>query len=149
DITRSVLTQIIVEEEAKGHNLLPIGFLRRIIAFYGDSMQSLLAQYLEHSMSAFTSNQERMRRYMEETFGGMFPFGPIETMGKQNVAMMEQAMRMLSPFAPPAGKEPNSGAGETGAGAEKKPAEDRVGDLQARIDALQKQLDELNRTKRG
>src|SRR5918912_4356361 len=75
DLTRSVMTQIIVEEEGKGQNLLPISFLRQLIAFYGDSMQWLVPSYLESSMRSFAHNQEQMRRYMQETFGGMFPFG--------------------------------------------------------------------------
>jgi polyhydroxyalkanoate synthesis repressor PhaR len=99
DITRSVLTQIIVEEEGKGQNLLPISFLRQLISFYGDNMQRmLLPQYLEYSLDAFARNQERMQKYMQETFGHMFPFGRLEEMGKQNVAMFEQAMKMFAPF---------------------------------------------------
>lgn len=97
DITRSVLTQIIVEEEAKGENLLPIGFLRQIIGFYGDSMQKfLLPQYLEAMMQAFEKNQSEMQRHMSETFGSVFPFGQMEEMSKQNMAIFEQAMKMFS-----------------------------------------------------
>src|SRR4051794_10625963 len=70
DITRSVLTQIIVEEEAKtGQTLLPIGFLRQLIKFYGDSLQSVLPRYLDHSMQSFTKNQDRIRSSMSETLG--------------------------------------------------------------------------------
>src|SRR5258707_6600644 len=98
DITRAVLTQIIVEEEGKGQNLLPISFLRQLIAFYGDSMQWLVPSYLENSMRSFAHNQEQMRRYLQETFGGMFPFGQFEQMGKQNMAMIERAMKMVFPF---------------------------------------------------
>ena len=61
DITRSVLTQIIVEQEQKGQNLLPISFLRQLIGFYGDSMQFLVPGYLEQAMVAFARNQEQMR----------------------------------------------------------------------------------------
>jgi polyhydroxyalkanoate synthesis repressor PhaR len=107
DITRSVLTQIIVEEESKGQNLLPINFLRQLISFYGDSMQWMVPQYLEHMMGAFSQNQDRMRQSMQETFGGMFPFGNLEEMGKQNMALFESAMRMFSPFA---GAEGTAGA---------------------------------------
>lgn len=99
DITHSVLTQIIVEEESKGQNLLPIGFLRMLISFYGDSLQWVLPKYLEHSMSSFSRNQDSMRSYMDNTFGGIFPFGSnLEEMGKQNMAMIDSAMRMFSPF---------------------------------------------------
>jgi polyhydroxyalkanoate synthesis repressor PhaR len=100
DITRSVLTQIIVEEEGKtGQNLLPIGFLRQLIGFYGDNMQWLVPKYLEQSMQMLTKNQEQIRNYFQTTFGGMFPFGStLEEMGKQNLAMFERAMRLFSPF---------------------------------------------------
>ena len=91
DITRSVLTQIIVEEEAKGQNLLPIGFLRQLIGMYGDSLQDLVPKYLEHSMGNFVENQEQMREYLTSAFDGMFPFGSLEDMSKQNMTMMKQA----------------------------------------------------------
>src|SRR6202049_3020931 len=77
DITRSVLTQIIVEQEQKGQNLLPISFLRQLIGFYGDSMQFLVPGYLEQSMIAFGRNQEQMRKSLRATFG-IFPFGPFQ-----------------------------------------------------------------------
>ena len=100
DITRSVLTQIIVEEEGKaGQNLLPISFLRQLIGFYGDNMQWLVPKYLEHSMQSLSKNQEQIRGYFQSTFGSMFPFGStLEEMGKQNLVMFERAMRMFSPF---------------------------------------------------
>ncbi len=100
DITRSVLTQIIVEEEGKaGQNLLPISFLRQLIGFYGDNMQWLVPKYLEHSMQSLSKNQEQIRGYFQSTFGNIFPFGTtLEEMGKQNMAMFERTMRMFSPF---------------------------------------------------
>ncbi|MFD1380706.1 polyhydroxyalkanoate synthesis repressor PhaR [Fodinicurvata halophila] len=73
DITRSVLTQIIVEEEAKGENLLPISFLRQLISFYGHGMRWMLPSYLEQTMEAFTANQEAIARNMQETMGVSFP----------------------------------------------------------------------------
>ena len=100
DITRSVLTQIIVEEEGKaGQNLLPISFMRRLISFYGDNMQWLVPKYLEHSMQSLTKNQEQIRDYFQSTLGGMFPFGStLEQMSKQNLAMFERTMKMFTPF---------------------------------------------------
>ena len=74
DITRSVLTQIIVEEESKGQNLLPTSFLRNLISFYGDSLQGLVPQYLEYSMQSFSRNQDQIRNYVQETLDGIFPF---------------------------------------------------------------------------
>jgi polyhydroxyalkanoate synthesis repressor PhaR len=98
EITRSVLTQIIFEEESKGgQTLLPIPFLRQLISFYGDSLQGVVPQYLEMSMSQFARNQEQMRSYMQNAFG-FNPFQQFETMGKQNMAMFENAMRMFNPF---------------------------------------------------
>src|SRR5437868_10682741 len=98
DITRSVRTQIIVEQEQKGgQNLLPISFLRQLIGFYGDSMQFLVPGYLEQAMIAFARNQEQMRKSLRATFG-IFPFGQFEEMGKQNIALFEQVMKMLSPY---------------------------------------------------
>src|SRR3546814_1872293 len=70
DITRAVLTQIIVEEENKGQTLLPINLLRQLIGFYGDNLQMVVPRYLETAMSTFADNQERMRSYMQEAFGG-------------------------------------------------------------------------------
>lgn len=97
DITRQVLTQIIVEEEGKGRNLLPIGFLRQLISFYDDSLQALVPRYLEHSMGLFSRQQEQMRKAMQQTMEGFFPFS-MEEMGKQNVAMMERAFSLFTPF---------------------------------------------------
>ena len=99
DITRQVLTQIIMEEESKGSSLLPIGFLRQLISFYGDNMQALVPRYLEQTMSAFARQQEQMRQAMRTTMEGLFPFAPnFEEMGKQNMAMMERALSMWAPF---------------------------------------------------
>jgi polyhydroxyalkanoate synthesis repressor PhaR len=102
DITRSVLTQIIVEEEGKqGQNLLPTNFLRQLISFYGDQMQGLVPKYLEQAMEAFARQQDQMREAMKKTMGSMgnlFPFGNMEEMGRQNMAMMERAMSFFTPF---------------------------------------------------
>jgi polyhydroxyalkanoate synthesis repressor PhaR len=103
DITRSVLTQIIVEEESKGgQNLLPTAFLRQLIGYYGDNLQGLVPRYLEFAMASFSRQQEQMRRTMEQTMGGLIPFPPglgsLEELGKQNMAMMERAMSLFTPF---------------------------------------------------
>ena len=111
EITRSVLTQIIFEEENKGgQTLLPIPFLRQLISFYGDSLQGVVPQYLEMSMTQFARNQEQMRRYMQNAFG-FNPFQQFESMGKQNMAMFENAMRLFNPFA--AGQGPSSASSST------------------------------------
>ncbi|KAF0137653.1 MAG: polyhydroxyalkanoate synthesis repressor PhaR [Rhodospirillaceae bacterium] len=98
DITRSVLTQIIVEEEAKGQNLLPISFLRQLISFYGDSLGGLVPRYLEYSMHAFAQHEEQMRSLMQNALDGLFPFNQFEEMGKQNMDFFEGAMKMFIPF---------------------------------------------------
>jgi len=144
DITRSVLTQIIVEEEAKGANLLPISFLRQLIGFYGDSLQTFVPRYLEMSMENLARNQEQMRETMTKTFGQMFPFsgdngaGPVEDMVKNNMAMFQRAMEMWQPTSPQASGN-GSGKPEDGEGASR----DDLDVLKGQIDALQKQLDDL------
>ena len=153
DITRSVLTQIIVEQEQKGQNLLPISFLRQLISFYGDSMQFLVPGYLEQAMIAFAKNQEQMRDSLRATFG-IFPFGQFEEMGKQNIALFERALKMLSPYAREAGP---AAAAAAGAGAAerqgerqgKTEAEDpHLRRLEAQIDALRQQLEALGRDRK-
>ena len=143
DITRSVLTQIIVEQEQKGQNLLPISFLRQLIAFYGDSMQVLLPGYLEQAMVAFNRNQEQIRKNLQATFG-IFPFGQFEEMGKQNMALFERALKMLAPY----------GGQDKGPAAEATPPptvdeDPRLKRLEAQIDALTKQLEAMGREVRG
>src|ERR1700686_2879754 len=101
DITRGVLTQIIVEEEGKGHNLLPTAFLRQLIGFYGGSLQGLVPKYLEQALAAFAQQQEQMRVAMQRTMGTMnplFPFGNLEEVSRQNMAMIERAFSMFTPF---------------------------------------------------
>ena len=154
DITRSVLTQIIVEEESKGQTLLPIPFLRQLISFYGDSLQGVVPQYLEMSMTQFARNQEQMRSYMQNAFG-FNPFQQFESMGKQNMAMFEKAMRMFNPFnagqnpqasqnAPPANgsAEPPRPQAAPAAPPEK---DDAIDDLKRKLDELQGQLAELSK----
>lgn len=110
DITRGVLTQIIVEEEGKGRAMLPTGFLRQLIGFYGDNLQNIVPRYLENAMTAFAHQQEQMRRAMQQTMGNFFPFG-MEEVSRQNMAMMERAMTLFSPFyRPPEGVPPEPGA---------------------------------------
>jgi polyhydroxyalkanoate synthesis repressor PhaR len=141
DITRSVLTQIIVEQEQKGQNLLPISFLRQLISFYGDSMQFLVPGYLEQAMVSFARNQDQMRETLRATFG-IFPFGQFEEMGKQNMVLFEQALKMLSPFGNAASAKP---AAATPAPAPVQPEDPRLHRLESQIDALRRQLDALSR----
>jgi polyhydroxyalkanoate synthesis repressor PhaR len=105
DITRSVLTQIIVEEENKGRALLPTNFLRQLIGFYGDSLGGVVPRYLEQTMTAIARQQEQMREAMQHTMGTLLPPG-LEEMRRQNVAMMERAMSLFTPFYRPSENEP-------------------------------------------
>jgi polyhydroxyalkanoate synthesis repressor PhaR len=140
EITRAVLTQIIVEEEGKGENLLPISFLRQLIGLYGGSMQWLVPRYLDHAMSTFARNQEQMRKSLQDAFGGLFPFGPFEEMGKQNLALFEKTMKMFSPFPGAAGEKPKEGAAGEGGDA-------TLDELRQRINALQQQVEQLSKKK--
>jgi polyhydroxyalkanoate synthesis repressor PhaR len=140
DITRAVLTQIIVEEEQKGgQNLLPISFLRQLIGLYGDSMQWLVPRYLEHAMSSFAHNQEQMRKSLQDAFGGLFPFGSLEQMGKQNLALFEQTLKMFSPFpvTPEKPKEAEPGS------------EASLSELKQRINELQQQINAYGKKEKG
>lgn len=108
DLTRSVLTQIIVDQESKGENLLPTGFLKNLIGFYGDSIQGVVPNYLEQTLDAFVKNQEQMRTQINKSFEGMnsmqgmFPKMPgttnLEEMSRKNMEMFEQTMKMFMPF---------------------------------------------------
>src|SRR3954465_10620484 len=99
DITRSVLAQIIFEQENKeGQNLLPITFLRQLIRFYGDSMQMLVPRYLEVSMESLTREQEKFRQQLTQAFG-MGSFGLLEEQMRRNMEMFERAFAMFAPFA--------------------------------------------------
>lgn len=103
DITRSVLTQIILEEDAKGRNLMPIGFLRQLIGLYDDNLQAVVPRYLEVSMENFARHQEQMREYMEQTVGRFFPLkqlevaNPFEDIARQNIALFQKAASMFNP----------------------------------------------------
>ena len=140
DITRSVLTQIIVEEESKGDSLLPIGFLRQLIGYYGDSLGGVVPSYLEHSMETFARNQEQMRDHIDNSMGNLSPFKQFEEMGQANMKMVQNAMQMFTPFA--AGAKGGEGEGEAAP-----PAGDDVtiAELKAKLDTMQSQLDKLGK----
>ena len=144
DITRPVLTQIIFEQEAKtGQNLLPIKFMRQLIGFYGDSMQSLVPSYLEHSIQMLTENQQKFREQMTNAFG-VPNFGVMDDLGQKNMDMFRNAMAMFLPF----GKVTPTAEGET---ASVQPAEttppqgDDLTDLKKELAEMQKRLDKLVR----
>jgi polyhydroxyalkanoate synthesis repressor PhaR len=154
DLTRSILTQIILEEDGKGRNLLPISFLRQLISFYDDSLRAFLPRYLELSMENFSGNQEQIRRYIEGTLGRFFPMNQFEDMARQNMALFQRAASLLNPLAGPGtdgetGKGPatdaaaESAAASAAASAEARDTSVQIKELNERIEALQRQLGEL------
>jgi len=144
DITRCVLTQIIVEEEGKGQNLLPLRFLRQLIRLYGDSLQAFVPGYLDLSMENFAKNQDDMRNRMAQAFGGGSEV--LENMTRQNLAMFERAMKMFTPFgARDAAHRPANG---NGTGVEQPKAQDDLAALKTEIEAMRKQLAELAQSRK-
>jgi polyhydroxyalkanoate synthesis repressor PhaR len=129
DITRSVLTQIIVEQESKGPNLLPVTFLRQLIRFYGDSLQNLVPTYLDFSIDALAREQEKFRNQMTQAFG--VPFAGLDEHVRRNTEMFEQAMRMFLPFSAGRGSSPS------------RPSSASSEASSTDIDSLKRQLDEM------
>ena len=149
DITRSVLTQIIFEEEAKGQNLLPIQFLRRLIRFYGDSLQAFVPGYLDMTMESFSKNQDAMKDRIAEAFGGGNQ--TLENLTRQNLAMFERAMKMFSPFgAAGAGGKTEETARANGAPAQdaKPKSSEDITELKNEMEAMRRQLAELARERK-
>ena len=149
DITHSVLTQIIFElENRDGQNMLPIPFLRQLIAFYGDQMQMVVPSFLEQSMVAFAKEQERFRQQMKDAVGkspiGMMPMAaPLKAMEEQalrNAELFQNAMRMFTPFPVPgaqdAGKPKAAGDSDAKGG-------DDLSELKEQIAAMQRKLDQM------
>jgi polyhydroxyalkanoate synthesis repressor PhaR len=142
DITRTVLTQIIFEEEEKsqGQSLLPIQFLRQLISFYGNSMQAFLPSYLEMSLASFAQQQERMRQQFA-AFGPTPGAGVYDEQIRQNLALFDRAMKMFSPFAFAKPEEPAAPAPK--AEAAPPPADDALNDLRKRMEEMQAQIEKL------
>jgi polyhydroxyalkanoate synthesis repressor PhaR len=146
DITRSVLTQIIFEQENKegGQNLLPINFLRQLIRFYGDSMQMLVPRYLEVSLDSLTKEQSKFREQISQAFG-MGGFGAMEDQVRRNMEMFERTFAMFAPFARQGGQSGQAG-GESSSDA--KPGSgagggDDINELKRQMEEMQKRLDRL------
>lgn len=145
DITRTVLTQIIFEEESQGQSLLPIQFLRQLISFYGNSMQAFLPSYLEMSLATFTQQQEQMRKQ----FSGLSTapaLGVYEEQIRQNMALFDRAMKMFSPFAytkpedapaPPSRAEPAPPPAAASGG------DEALTELRKRMEEMQAQIEQL------
>jgi polyhydroxyalkanoate synthesis repressor PhaR len=145
DITRSVLTQIIFEQENKeGQNLLPIAFLRQLIRFYGDSMQMLVPRYLEVSIDNLSREQGKFRDQMAQAFGAT-GFGPLEEMARRNMEMFERAFAMFAPFGRREGQPAATSGAAPAADASKPPAHgsDEIKDLKKQMEEMQKRLSRL------
>ncbi len=139
DITRSVLTQIIFEEESKGHNMLPTKFLRRLISLYGDSVQGFVPGYLEASMEAFTKNQDELRDQMQGAVAGNPAMAGLEALARQNMEWFDSAMRMFTPTAGGAADK----AEATTDSANQEASDVELGDLKAQLAQMQDQLSKL------
>lgn len=145
DITRSVLAQIIFEQESRGQNLLPVAFLRRLIRFYGDQMQGFLPPYLDMSMESFSKAQEQMRDNFSRTFGAATPKGAFEEQAQRNMALFQQAMSAWTPFT--AAVMPTLPGMPTAVRpapqAEDASGDAQVAELRRQMAAMQQQLDSL------
>ena len=147
DITRSVLTQIIFDEEnrvGQGGNLLPTTFLRQLIRFYGDSIQALVPKYLEFSIDRLTNDQQKFREQLTQTFGapgfgGPQPFKAIEEQARANMTLFTEALRLFSPFS---GVLPSGPATEA---AKPKPNDDELETMKQQLALMQAQLDKLDK----
>jgi polyhydroxyalkanoate synthesis repressor PhaR len=149
DLTHMVLTQIIAEEEGKtGSNLLPVGFLRQLIRFYGHSIEQLVPKYLEYSMETLTREQERYRKQFTDTFGSV-AFEAMQEQARQNMALFERAFSMFAPLvkpeeaevpAKPAPQKPAAPAGATSP---------EIAELKAQLSAMQEQIEKLSKAPQG
>jgi polyhydroxyalkanoate synthesis repressor PhaR len=155
DITRSVLTQIIFEEENKdGNNLLPINFLRQLIRFYGDSMQGMVPNYLEFTMGNLMKDQDKLRKQMADAFGGGDPFKLMEETAKRNMQLFQDSLKMFTPFGVPSNfANPFAAAAgasdavppETPKPEARPPSKDDLQLLKDQLAAMQQKLDAMNR----
>jgi polyhydroxyalkanoate synthesis repressor PhaR len=136
DITRSVLAQIIFEQENKeGQSLLPIAFLRQLIRFYGDSMQMLVPRYLEVSIDSLTREQEKFRQQMAQAFGGG-PFGALEEQARRNMEIFQRTFTMFTPFTRSEGEAGTIGPAAAGGG--------EIDDLKRQMNDMQRRLEQLS-----
>ena len=146
DITHSVLTQIIFEQESKtGNTLLPVSFLRQLISFYGDQLQMVVPSYLEQSMSALTEQQEQVRAQIGRAFGDnpmarnmQLPMQMVEEQVRRNTEMFQKAMQMFSPFAA-------GGNAAAPADDKKNEANKDLDDLKSQLKALQDKIEQIGK----
>ncbi len=146
DLTHTVLTQIIVEEEGKtGSNLLPIGFLRQLIRFYGHSIEQLVPKYLEFSLETLTREQEKYRRQFTDTFGTA-AFDAMQEQARQNMALFERAFAMFAPFAKPEDSQTSLEKPELKPDAASAATSAEIAELKAQLNSVQAQLERLSKS---
>ena len=134
DITHNVLTQIIMEEEGRGETMLPVSFLRQLIAMYGDSMQAMVPGYLEASMDSFRRNQTQFKSAVE----GAFANSPFAEIAKRNFAMFEAATIAFKPEGKAGAKPPASAPSK----------DEEIASLKAELAALRDKVDALGQGRR-
>lgn len=130
EITHSILTQIIMEEESGGEQMLPVSFLRQLIAMYGNSMQSMMPSYLEASMANFRQNQGKIREMLEQGLGS----SPLAKIHENNMALMKAATSAFIPSARTADKDKGDNS-----------SNDEIAALREQMAQMQKKLDELGK----
>jgi polyhydroxyalkanoate synthesis repressor PhaR len=142
DITRSVLAQIIFEQENKaGQNLLPTTFLRQLIRFYGDSMQMVVPKYLEQAIATLTQEQEKFRKQLANTLSGT-PFAPLEEQVRRNMELFQQTFSMFKPFAtPPRGTTPEPEPEANG----EPPKDNNIDELRQQMKEMQERLERMSK----
>jgi len=161
DLTHSVLTQIIVDQESRGQTMLPIPFLRQLIRFYDDSMARMVPGYLQFSLEALAKEQERMRSHFANAFGPTAAFEVYQEQARRNMAIFEQAMAMWTPFSGKPGEDGGegvTGAAKTGVaplptGSETSADRSRaaatsggeIGELKAQLEAMQQKIEKLSK----
>lgn len=139
DLTRGVLAQIIFEEESRGANLLPVDFLRQLIGFYGDSLQSVVPGYLQMSMNSFSQQQGEFRDKMSEAMSSpQATMAMLEEQTRRNMELFGQTMRMFTPFQAGATPDAESGAAPAPEG---KPED--LSALREELDSLREKMDQL------
>jgi polyhydroxyalkanoate synthesis repressor PhaR len=144
DLTRSVLTQIIFEEENRGsQNLLPLQFLRQLIRFYGDSMQALLPSYLEMSLEGFARQRERLQKDFAGAFGGAEALDRFQDQVRQNLQLFDRAMKMFSPFAYVRSEQEEGSSSPSGAAPAPAAADPALAELKAQMAEMQRQIEQL------
>ena len=145
DITHQILTQIIMEEEASGEQMLPVSFLRQLIAMYGNSMQSLVPHYLEASMDSFHANQTKLAKAFEDSLGN----NPLARLAERNMAMFKVAASTFMPGAETGGAQWASQGGpdkaETRAGSNDTGPRDDLATLREQMAEMQKKLDAMSK----